>query len=95
MTDLQVPVARVRRAVLADADALADLAQLTFPLACPPGIDPRDVEDFCRNKIAWFKIPKYVHFVDGYPQTASGKIQKYKLREQSKALVAQRRADGA
>ena len=40
-----------------------------------------DVEDFCRNKIAWFKIPKFVHFVDAYPQTASGKIQKYKLRE--------------
>jgi fatty-acyl-CoA synthase len=48
-----------------------------------PGSDlaAGDVEDFCRNKIAWFKIPKYVHFVDGYPQTASGKIQKYKLRE--------------
>ena len=48
-----------------------------------PGADltAADVEDFCRNKIAWFKIPKYVHFVDGYPQTASGKIQKYKLRE--------------
>lgn len=51
MTDLQVPVARVRRAVLADADALAELAQLTFPLACPPGIDPRDVEDFCSNNL--------------------------------------------
>ena len=40
-----------------------------------------DVEDFCRNRIAWFKIPKFVAFVDTYPMTASGKIQKYKLRE--------------
>jgi len=44
-------------------------------------ITEQDVEDFCRNKIAWFKIPKYIHFVENYPQTASGKIQKYKLRE--------------
>jgi fatty-acyl-CoA synthase len=42
---------------------------------------PEDVRDFCRGQIAWHKIPKYVAFVDGYPITASGKIQKYKLRE--------------
>ena len=40
-----------------------------------------DVADFCRNKISWFKIPKYVHFMDIFPMTASQKIQKYKLRE--------------
>jgi len=40
-----------------------------------------DVEDFCRNKISWFKIPKFVHFVKEFPMTASQKIQKYKLRE--------------
>jgi fatty-acyl-CoA synthase len=38
-----------------------------------------DVIDFCRGKISKFKIPKYVFFVDSYPMTASGKIQKYKL----------------
>ncbi len=42
-----------------------------------------DVQDFCRGKIAWYKIPKYVAFVDSYPMTASGKIMKYKLREDS------------
>ena len=41
----------------------------------------QDVIDFCRNKIAWFKTPKYIAFVDEYPMTASQKIQKYKLRE--------------
>ena len=45
-----------------------------------------DVEDFCRGKIAWHKIPKYVHFTTSYPLTASGKIQKYKLRETAAAL---------
>ena len=44
-------------------------------------ITETDVADFCRNRIAWFKIPKYIAFVDTYPLTASGKIQKYKLRD--------------
>lgn len=45
-----------------------------------------DVIDFCRGKIARYKIPKYVAFVDGYPMTASGKIQKFKLRETAAEL---------
>ena len=40
-----------------------------------------DVLEFCRGKIARYKIPKYICFVDDFPKTASGKIQKYKLRE--------------
>jgi fatty-acyl-CoA synthase len=40
-----------------------------------------EVRDYCRGKIANYKIPKYVRFVDSYPMTASGKIQKFKLRE--------------
>ncbi len=40
-----------------------------------------EVRDFCKDRIANYKIPKYVKFVDGYPMTASGKIQKFKLRE--------------
>ncbi len=39
------------------------------------------VRDYCRENIARYKVPDYVDFVDGYPMTASGKIQKYKLRE--------------
>lgn len=38
-----------------------------------------EVQDYCRGKIARHKIPKYVFFVDDYPLTASGKIQKYKM----------------
>jgi fatty-acyl-CoA synthase len=40
-----------------------------------------DVRDFCRDNIARYKVPEYVDFVEEYPMTASGKIQKYKLRE--------------
>ena len=40
-----------------------------------------DVAAFCKDRIAWFKIPKYVKFVPSFPLTASQKIQKYKLRE--------------
>ena len=40
-----------------------------------------EVRAFCKGKIANYKIPRYVKFVDGYPMTASGKIQKFKLRE--------------
>ena len=42
-----------------------------------------DVKDFCRGKISRHKVPRYVFFVNEYPMTASGKIQKYKLREKS------------
>ncbi|KAB2890352.1 MAG: AMP-binding protein [Desulfobulbaceae bacterium] len=53
-------------------------------------IEASDVIDFCRGKIARFKVPKYVHFVSGYPMTASGKIQKYKLTEMSDEIWPER-----
>jgi len=40
-----------------------------------------DLRNFCQGKIARFKIPKYIRFVSEFPLTASGKIQKFKLRE--------------
>jgi len=40
-----------------------------------------DVRDFCLGQIARYKIPKYIFFVDEYPLTGSGKIQKFKLKE--------------
>ena len=48
-----------------------------------PGCDitPEDIRDYCRGRIAWHKIPRYVAIVDAFPLTGSGKIQKYKLRE--------------
>jgi fatty-acyl-CoA synthase len=44
-------------------------------------IKEEDVRDYCRGKISRHKVPKHVFFMKEYPMTASGKIQKYKLRE--------------
>ncbi|QHA92621.1 AMP-binding protein [Bacillus sp. N1-1] len=44
-------------------------------------ITPADILHFCEGKIAKYKIPSHIFFVDDYPMTASGKIPKYKLRE--------------
>jgi fatty-acyl-CoA synthase len=42
-----------------------------------------EVKLFCRGQIAHYKIPRYVKFVDEFPMTVTGKIQKYKMREVS------------
>jgi fatty-acyl-CoA synthase len=49
-----------------------------------------EVVDFCRGQIARFKIPKYIFFVNDFPMTASGKIQKYKLSELSLDLCKEK-----
>lgn len=49
-----------------------------------------EVKDFCRGKIARHKIPKYIFFVDAFPMTGSGKIQKFKLKDLSLQLLAER-----
>ena len=48
-------------------------------------VEPVDIREFCRGKIAHFKIPRYVKFVTEFPMTVTGKIQKYKMREVSVA----------
>ncbi|MFH1153265.1 MAG: AMP-binding protein [Pseudomonadota bacterium] len=40
-----------------------------------------EIKEFCKDQISFHKIPKFVFFVNEYPTTASGKIQKYKLRD--------------
>ncbi|MDQ6942934.1 MAG: AMP-binding protein [Candidatus Eremiobacteraeota bacterium] len=43
----------------------------------------QQIKDSCKGQIAHYKIPRYVMFVDGWPMTVSGKVQKYKMRETS------------
>jgi fatty-acyl-CoA synthase len=50
-------------------------------------LEPAEIQDFCRGKIARYKIPKHIFFTDSYPMTASGKIQKFKLREEAAARL--------
>lgn len=40
-----------------------------------------EVRDYCKGKLAHFKIPKYIRFVDEFPMTVTGKLQKYRMRE--------------
>jgi fatty-acyl-CoA synthase len=42
-----------------------------------------EIRDYCRGKIAHYKIPRYVKFVDGFPMTVTGKVQKFVMREAS------------
>ena len=44
--------------------------------------DENEIRSFCRGKIAYFKIPQYIRFVDGFPQTVTKKVQKFLMREQ-------------
>jgi fatty-acyl-CoA synthase len=49
-----------------------------------PGLqaDAEEIRAFCNGQIAYYKIPRYVVFVDSFPMTVTGKVQKYVLREQ-------------
>lgn len=44
-------------------------------------LNEKVLKDYCKGKIAHFKIPKYVEIVDELPKTTSGKVQKFKLKE--------------
>ena len=43
----------------------------------------QEIRDYCKDRISFYKIPSFFFWVDDYPKTASGKIQKYKLKEQA------------
>lgn len=46
-------------------------------------LDEAELKAFCRERIAHYKIPRYVKFVDTFPMTVTGKIQKFKMRQQA------------
>jgi fatty-acyl-CoA synthase len=41
----------------------------------------QELREFCRGQIAHFKVPRYVKFVDSFPMTVTGKVQKFRMRE--------------
>ncbi len=76
--------------------AIADVQVVGVPderfgeelLACvirKPGaeLSEGELRDFCHGRIAHFKVPRYVRFVDEFPMTVTGKVQKFRLREQA------------
>ncbi len=48
----------------------------------------QEIKDFCQGQIAHFKVPKYVWFVDEFPTTVTGKLQKFRMREIAQAKLA-------
>jgi fatty-acyl-CoA synthase len=45
------------------------------------------VREFCDSRLARYKVPRYVVFTDGFPMTVTGKVQKYKMREDAIARL--------
>jgi fatty-acyl-CoA synthase len=43
-----------------------------------------DIKNFCKGQIAHYKVPRYIRFVDQFPMTVTGKIQKFKIRDEMK-----------
>jgi fatty-acyl-CoA synthase len=50
-------------------------------------LEAEAVREFCREKIAHYKVPRYVVGVDEFPMTVTGKVQKYKLRDVAVAQI--------
>ena len=47
------------------------------------GVSQDELQAFCRDQIAHYKVPRYFKFVDGFPMTVTGKVQKFLMREQT------------
>jgi fatty-acyl-CoA synthase len=45
-------------------------------------VDEQALRDFCKGQIAHYKVPRYIRFVPGFPMTVTGKVQKFRMREQ-------------
>lgn len=89
--------------VLFEHPAVADVSVVGVPdpewgetvaafVRCSRPVTPEELREFCQARIASFKVPRIWRFVAEFPQTASGKIQKYALREQLAAEMLS--ADG-
>lgn len=52
-----------------------------------------EIRDFCKDNIAHFKIPKYIRFVEEFPMTVTGKLQKFKMREEMIKQLMQNQAN--
>jgi fatty-acyl-CoA synthase len=45
------------------------------------------VKEFCAGKLAHYKVPRYVHVVDGFPMTVTGKVRKVEMREKAVEIL--------
>ena len=54
-------------------------------------LNPQDIQELCRTQLAYSKVPKHIKFVDEFPMTVSGKIQKFVMRD---AMLAELQVSG-
>ena len=59
------------------------IEELAAWIRLKPGanVTEAEIRTFCQQELAHYKIPKYMRFVTEFPQTVTGKIQKFKIRE--------------
>ncbi|KAF3997247.1 AMP-binding protein [Glaciimonas immobilis] len=58
-------------------------------------VDEEGIRAFCNGQIAYYKVPRYIRFVDAFPMTVTGKIQKFKIREAMQEALSLRQPDTA
>jgi fatty-acyl-CoA synthase len=73
-------IADVQVVGLPDAK-LGETVGVWIRLRAGQAMDEAELREFCRGKIAHFKVPQHIKFVDEFPMTVTGKIQKFKIRE--------------
>ena len=56
--------------------------------------DEAEIRTFCEGKIAHYKVPRYVRFVESFPTTVTGKVQKFVLRAETAAELGLAEEDG-
>ena len=71
-----------KREVLPDAKYGEELCACIILRPGTQATTAEDIRAFCDGQIAYYKIPRYVRFVEAFPMTVTGKIQKYLLRKQ-------------
>jgi len=62
-------------------DTLGETVAVWIRLKAGQTASEGEIRDFCRGKIAHFKIPQYIRFVDSFPMTVTGKVQKFRIRQ--------------
>ena len=62
-------------------ERLSEVACACIVLMDGQEVSANGLKEYCRGKLASFKLPRHVLFMAGYPMTPSGKVQKFKLRE--------------
>ena len=52
-----------------------------------PALTAESLREFCTGKLAHYKIPRYVHIVDDFPLTITGKVRKVEMRERALEIL--------